>query len=83
MKHEVTIPAGCCPRQSIIAMDYWKGPLRTQPMVNRMCHRCKKHWFGPPEAVKQLTHTHWEAWINSPDTEPLDSAVGSARALSA
>ena len=68
MKHNNYTTPKCCDRPNVANLDHkktspsdWYNPVL---MVNRMCLRCKAHWYGPIGQVSQYTGKQWDVWIN-------------------
>jgi hypothetical protein len=58
----------CCDRPAIQRFDYKiRDHLSDSEvrMVNRVCIRCYRHWYGPIDEVKEYTNREWESYINS------------------
>lgn len=59
--------ADACPHPDVARMDHTLGHYEdTRPMVNRMCRRCKTHWYGEAGvAVFEMPRAVWDRWMDS------------------
>lgn len=62
----VFVTPPCCARPSIARMDHLRG-MDGDPMVNRACLHCGRHWYGNDGTnVVEFTRAAWERWMNAP-----------------
>ena len=57
----------CCNRPSIANFDHTKNYFGEYPdvkIVNRVCVRCYRHWYGPEGEVKEFSRAEWDKLIN-------------------
>lgn len=47
---------------AIQSFDHMQGDTQ---FVNRLCLKCKQHWYGPESAVREYTRQEWDAYVNS------------------
>lgn len=49
----------CCDNPAVTLLT-----RRNDELVNRLCLRCKTHWYGRKGKVKEYTRKEWEQYIN-------------------
>lgn len=51
----------CCDNQAVQAFDQRIDGILYR---NRLCLKCKTHWYGPENGVIQYTSTQWDVLMN-------------------